>query len=370
MKSPRFFSFVVVTVAAFGATRLSAAENVTFKPSAEALERAKGSAAITAHPGGFTKPQAPEVLPGNGLKEHDFFVSGVKSSRDGKGIVMVKNGAVVWNFFDPSIRGNYYDGTMLPNGNLLLGHARGVKVITPDKKIVWTYDVKPEEHEIDGVQPVGADRVVFLRNGSPTAHIVVANIKTNTIEKTVEIPLAATANMKEPRYVHMQARRMRLTPQGTALVAYTNANKVAEYDENGKEVWSASVPTPWSVERLKNGNTLVQSMKLDTIELNPKGETVWKLTPADLEAQGYIIDKAQQATRLKNGNTLITVNNETAWLPGDTPDSWAPVQALEVTPAKKVVWALRDWKNFDIVSTMQTLDDPRINEPLHFGSVK
>jgi hypothetical protein len=108
--------------------------------------------------------------------------------------------------------------------------------------------VKTQEHEIDGAQPVGPDRVVFLQNGNPTARIMVANITTGKIEKEVEVPLAA--NMQEPPYVHMQARRLRLTPAGTALIAYTNANKVAEYDENGKEVWFATVEAPWSVERL------------------------------------------------------------------------------------------------------------------------
>jgi hypothetical protein len=379
MKSPCFFysagSFATLAIAS-----LVLAQSQPFTPSKEALERAKGSAAKTAHPGGFTKPQAPEKLPGKGLKEHDFFVSGVQSQRDKKGIVMVKNGQVVWNYFNPEIRGNYYDGTMLPNGNLLLGHARGVKIITPDKKIVWSYDVKSPEPgqdvvgEIDGVQPVGKDRVVFIRNGSPNAHLVVANITTGKIEKEVEVPLAKTANMKEKRYVHMQMRRMRLTPQGTALVAYTNADKVAEYDENGKEVWFAPVPRPWSVERLKNGNTLVASMRLDTgtVELDRQGKTVWQMNQKDIEAQGYLIDKMQSATRLANGNTVITVNNETAWVPGDTPngDLWAPVQLIEVTPAKKIVWALRDWANFDVVSTFQTLDDPRIKEPLHFGSFR
>ena len=84
----------------------------------------------------------------------------------------------------------------------------------------------------------------------------------------------------------------------------------------------------------------------------------------------YIIDKTQSALRLPNGNTLITVNNETAWRPGMTPDSWAPVQVIEVTPAKKIVWALRDWNNLGAVTTIQLLDDPRIKENLHFGSVK
>ena len=313
-------------------------------------------------------PQAPATLPGNGLKQHDFLVSGVESSHDGKGIIIVKNGQVAWNFYDPTVKGNYYDGTLMANGNVLLGHAQGAMIITPDKQIVWRYDVNWPEHEIDGVQPVGKDHVVFLQNGNPSPHILVANITTGKIEKDVEVPHAGTADMKAPRYVHMQARRLRLTPQGTAVIAYTDADKVGEYDENGKEVWSASVPQPWSVERLKNGNTLVASMKMDTIELNPKGETVWKLTKSDLAAQGYIIDKLQSAMRLPNGNTLITVNNETAWKPGLTPDLWAPCQAIEVTPDKKIVWALRDWKNLSMVSTMQTFDDPRIKEKLHFGS--
>jgi hypothetical protein len=168
----------------------------------------------------------------------------------------------------------------------------------------------------------------------------------------------------------MQARRLRLTPAGTALIAYTNANKVSEYDENGKEVWTATVASPWSVERLKNGNTLVNSMKLETIELNPKGETVWKFTQADAAAQGYLIDKSQAATRLPNGNTLITVNNETAWKPGMTKDEWAPVQAIEVSPDKKIVWALRDWSNLGAATTIQTLDDPMIKAKLHFGSIR
>lgn len=222
--------------------------------------------------------------------------------------------------------------------------------------------MKTQEHEIDGAQPVGPDRVVFLQNGNPTARIMVANITTGKIEKEVEVPLAATANMQEPRYVHMQARRLRLTPAGTALIAYTNANKVAEYDENGKEVWSATVEAPWSVERLKNGNTLVNSQRIEAIELNP--------TKADAAAQGYLIDKSQAAMRLPNGNTLITVNNETAWRPGMTPDQWGPVQAIEVSPDKKIVWALRDWSNLSAATTIQTLDDPMIKAKLHFGSIK
>jgi hypothetical protein len=358
MNTPRFHAAALLGLALTAVT-LSGAQ-----------AEAPGAAAKKEKAPQFDKPQAPANLPGKGLAQHDFVLMGVRSSSDGKGIRMVKGGKVVWSYVDPEVKGAYYDSSLLPNGNLLLAHGRGVRIITPEKKVVWRYDVNPEEHEIDGAEMIGTDRVVFLSNGNPTAKIMVANIVTGKIEKEVTVPLAATANMKEPRYVHMQARRLRLTPQGTALIAYTNANKVAEYDENGKEVWSASVPTPWSVERLANGNTLVESMKMEAIELNPKGETVWKFTKEDAAAQGYLMDKAQVCTRLPNGNTLITINNETAWKPGVSgPDAWAPVQAIEVTPDKKIVWALRDWNNFYWVTTFQTLDDPRINAKRHFGSV-
>ena len=366
MKIPRFYRSLLLSLCAVVVSGLSLASAQEAKSNQPAAKKEKKGPPAAK----FDKPQAPETLPGKGLAEHDFIVMGYQSSRDEKGIRIVKGGQVTWSYYDPEAKGAYSDATLLPNGNLLFAHGQGVRIVTPDKKVVWHYDVKAQEHEIDGAQPVGTDRVVFLQNGNPTARITVANIVTGKIEKEVDVPLAATANMKEPRYVHMQARRLRLTPAGTALITYTNANKVAEYDETGKEVWSAAVDSPWAVERLENGNTFVMSMKIEAIELNAKGETVWKFTKADAEAQGYIIDKTQSALRLPNGNTLITVNNETAWRPGMTPDSWAPVQVIEVTPAKKIVWALRDWNNLGAVTTIQLLDDPRIKENLHFGSVK
>ena len=366
MYTPQNYSAVLFGLALTAVTLSAAQTEAPRATPAPAAKKEKANPAVQ-----FDRPQSPATMPGKGLAQHDFILMGVRSSSDGKGIKLVKGGQVVWSYYDPEVKGAYYDGTMLANGNLLLSHGRGVRIITPDKKVIWKYEVDPIVNEIDGAQAVGSDRVVFLMNGNPTARIMVANIVTGKIEKEVVVPLAATADVKEPRYVHMQARRLRLTPAGTALIAYTNANKVSEYDENGKEVWTASVPTPWSVERLKNGNTLVESMKMETIELNPKGETVWKFTTADAAAQGYLMDKTQAAMRLPNGNTLITINNETAWKAGSSgPDAWAPAQAIEVTPDKKIVWALRDWNNFYWVSSMQTLDDPRITEKLHFGSVR
>jgi hypothetical protein len=63
-------------------------------------------------------------------------------------------------------------------------------------------------------------------------------------------------------------------------------------------------------------------------------------------------------SRLANGNTLI--NN---WV-GDLPTADWPtvVQVIEVTPDKKVVWALRDWSILGPASCTQLLDQPGIAE--------
>jgi hypothetical protein len=106
--------------------------------------------------------------------------------------------------------------------------------------------------------------------------------------------------------------------------------EVAEYDETGRQVWSADVPgSAWSAVRLKNGNTLVCGKVVR--EINAKGETVWEFTSSDVPQ--YKFDNMQIATRLPNGNTLI--NNWVNQWNGTIDTNTAPVQALEITSDKK-----------------------------------
>jgi hypothetical protein len=48
------------------------------------------------------------------------------------------------------------------------------------------------------------------------------------------------------------------------------------------------------------------------------------------------------------------------------------VQAIEPTPDKKVVWALRSWETPDLgpATTIQFLDDPTAPEAVTFGDIK
>ena len=102
-------------------------------------------------------------------------------------------------------------------------------------------------------------------------------------------------------------------------------------------------------------------------EINHDKETVWSCARTDLP--DYKLPNLQLAWRLANGNTLFNtwVNS---WQ-GNIDKQTAPAQALEITPGKKVVWALRSWSNPDLgpATTIQILDQPPA-ENLTFGDIK
>jgi hypothetical protein len=85
---------------------------------------------------------------------------------------------------------------------------------------------------------------------------------------------------------------------------------------------------------------------------------------------GYKFNSLQNATRLLNGNTLVNqwVNQWSETIDAST----APVQALEVTADKQIVWALHAWAepNLGPSTTIQLLDEPATPEAAHFGGVK
>ena len=247
----------------------------------------------------------------------------------------------------------------ISNGNILFAHQFGITLVTPEKKVLWHYDAPPKT-ETHTAMPIGKERVLFLQNGDP-AKLIVMNITTGKAEKELMLPVG------NPKGTHGHFRHARLTAAGTVLVAHMDMKKVAEYDATGKEVWSVETPGPWAADRLKNGNTLITATKY-VREVNQKGETVWELTPADLP--DYTIKGFQIATRLPNGNTVIN-NWVNSWSEKIDPAT-APAQALEVTPEKKVVWALREWlkPNLGPATTIQFLDEPDVPEDVHFGDIQ
>jgi HEAT repeat protein len=66
-------------------------------------------------------------------------------------------------------------------------------------------------------------------------------------------------------------------PNDRWLFPSWNANKVTEYDKDGKVLWEATVNRPSSVRRLPNGNTLVSTITpWKVVELDRAGKVVWE----------------------------------------------------------------------------------------------
>ena len=294
-------------------------------------------------------------LPGNGLKQHPFLYAGEwqNHSMENQKMYIIRNGKIVWSYTMPE-HGEYGDATMLSNGNIVFSRSNGASEITPDKKIIWNYDA-PEGTQIHTCQPIGKDRVFICQNGLP-AKAMIINTKTGKIEME---HILKTKSSTDPKTIHGQFRHIRITKDSTYLVAHLDLGKVIEYDKDWNPIWSVDAPSAWAALRLKNGNTLISGNQHGYVrEVNPAGKIVWEINKDDLP--GIHLYTVQEVERLTNGNTVIC-----NWFGGVKKEDWSKVvQIIEVTPEKKIVWALRQWKNPDLgpASSIQLLDEPGIPE--------
>jgi hypothetical protein len=177
------------------------------------------------------------------------------------------------------------------------------------------------------------------------------NKKTGQIE--VQHDIAETMGTR----VHTQSRRIRMTAQGTILLALLDLGKVVEYDKDFNVVWTYKTPRPWSVVRLRNGNTLIQDEGTRTTsEVSPMGTVVWSVTADQIAGIMPGRFPPQTAERLANGNTAIFVASQ-------SPAINAP-QIVEITPEKQPVWILQDWSPTGLgpATSAQFLDQPGIPE--------
>ena len=320
----------------------------TFAKQSLALVLALASCATAQQPAS-QKPASLRNLPGSGLAQHPFLYCGEwqRQSLTDQVMYLVRDGKVVWTYTNPK-KGELGDCTRLSNGNIVFSRQFGASEVAPDKRIVWNYDA-PAGTEIHTAYPIGKDKVLIMQNGNP-AKAMILRKRDNHVERAVELPTKSPAT-------HGQFRHVRLTQKGLLLAAHMDFGKVSEYTWRGKEIWSVNAPGAWAAVRLKNGHTLISGNQFGYVrEVDTAGKTVWELTRSELPQ--YPLYTVQEVDRLANGNTLI--NNWTASL---APASWPQtIQLLVVTPAKKVVWALSDWKDLGPASATQLLDEPGVPE--------
>ena len=303
---------------------------------------------------------SPAALPGKGAAQHDFLYAGEWDTRKPmQSMFIVRGGRIVWQYSIPlhpasHVTQEFDDATRLKNGDILFSRLTGAGEVRPDKTLAWNYDAPPGA-EVHSIQSIGKHRVLIMRNGTPAEAMI---IDTKSGKILHEIPISTSIAK-----THSQFRHIRMTRAGTILVPHLSEGKVVEYDMSGKAVWSVEAKNPWQAVRLRNGNTLISGDYANYVrEVNPKGETVWEFTQADVP--DITLFSTQTAQRLANGNTVIS-----NWSASDKNAAEWPgtVQILEVTPAKKVVWALRSWEDpLDLgpATSIQLLDQPGSPESL------
>lgn len=251
-------------------------------------------------------------------------------------------GKVVWD----SGRAGARDGYVLPNGNILICWKDVVKEFDRGKNVVFTFEVSNKETKME------LGTVVRLENGN-----------TLITESSVEHPRIYEVNKKgeivvsiplqpETDNVHMQTRMARKLQNGNYLVPHLFAFAVKEYDPTGKvvKVFKTDLPElggreaqnwPFTAIRLKNGNTLIGLTRGNkVVEMNKKGEVVWKLTNDDLDRNP--IKDACGIQRLPNGNTVIASYG-----------AKEGIKLFEVNRKKEMIWSYSGYRvhHFQVLST-------------------
>jgi len=256
----------------------------------------------------------------------------------GKVFEVASDGTILWEYPAP----NSNDIWILPNGNLLFNTGHGVKEVTKDKRVVFSYESGSEIYACqrlpDGNTFVGECNTGRLLELSPDGKIV----------KEIRL-LPEGADGK-----HLYIRNARKLTNGHYLVAHYSEELVKEYDSEGLLV--RQIPAPGgthSAIRLPNGNTLISCGDFNkdpkVIEVDPEGKIVWQVLKNELP--GITLKFMAGLQRLPNGNTVMT-----NWL-GHNEFGNAP-HIIEVTQDKKVVWTFSDFKSIRTISSIQLLDVP------------
>jgi len=250
---------------------------------------------------------------------HSFFVAGPSFTG-----IIDESGKPLW---DAGRRGAR-DGFVLPDGNVLIAWADGVKEITREKKVVFHYRKSDENREIGTCQRLDDGNTLITELGD-LPRLLEVDPKGKIV---VDCPLDP-----ETKNAHMQTRMARKLPSGNYLVPHLLAFKVKEYTPSGKVVKEFRTDFedlggrkarnwPFTAIRLKNGNTLINLTNGNkTIEVNAGGKVVWKVTNDDLPGDPFVDPCGAQ--RLPNGNTVIASYAATSGM-----------KLFEVTRDKRIVW--------------------------------
>jgi len=259
--------------------------------------------------------------------------------------------------------GPIHDLHLLPSGNVLcqLSWTHIVEIDPRTNKVVWEYDSSKKngnegKHvEVHAFQRL-ADGITMIVESGPGRIIEVD--KKGTLVRQIPLKIVQPSP-------HSDTRLVRKLETGNYLVCHESQAVVREYDPTGKIVWDYPVPlfgekpkgghgpeafgnSVFAAVRLANGNTLIATGNGHSVlEVTPAKDIVWSIKQNDLPKIQLAWVTTLQV--LPNGN--IVLGNCHAG-PNDP-------QVIEITRDKRVVWSFLDFKNFgNSTPNSQVLDVP------------
>lgn len=248
--------------------------------------------------------------------KHSYLALGAKTA------IIAEDGKVVWEH-----AGGSRDGFVLPNGNVLLAYSDRVEEVTKNKEVVFSYKLDPANKEIGTAQR--------LYNGNTL--VTELGPKPRLLEVGLEGKIQSQVALEpETDNAHMQTRMARQLRNGNYLVPHLLAFAIKEYAPDGRVVRTYKTDFeslggrpaenwPFTAIRLDNGNTVASLTHGNkVIELDPRGQVVWKVTNEDV---GGLFKDPCGSQRLANGNTVIGSHGANTG-----------VSMVEVTPENKIVW--------------------------------
>lgn len=243
-----------------------------------------------------------------------------------------------------------HDLHLLPNGHVLFqtGWTEIIEINPSTGDSVWRYDSARQ----GGNQGKRVEVHSFQR--LPNGLTMIAE---SGPARIIEVDMAGTIVAQIPLKVskphpHRDTRLVRKLPSGNYLVCHEGEAAVREYNPSGEIVWQFDIPLfgkqpaaghgleafgnqCYAALRLENGNTLVSTGNGHSVlEVDPKGEVVWKLEQDDLP--GIRLAWVTTLQRLPNGNLVI----------GNCHAEKENPQVIEITRDKKVVWRFHDFERF------------------------
>lgn len=192
------------------------------------------------------------------------------------------------------------DAWLLPDGDMAMAYKQGARIIRPDWEKKSGFEVIMDRPVAEGGEThtcMPLEDGGFLIGESFDGVSYIVELGADFSEKK-RIELKGLGGR------HTTFRQIRKTPQGTYLVTQQRKGGVAmEVDAAGKII-RRFPDGRYVAERLSNGNTLLGCGDNHSIlEVDPEGNTVWKLEQNDLP--GISIGFVAGLQVLQNGNILF-----------------------------------------------------------------